>query len=456
MSNPYYTNEILFIPRTIIRSEDGNAQFNAIEQAFDNVHDAVLLKAGGSISGNLAIGGTLGVTGVATFTAKPIFSSLTASRPVFSDGSKGLVSVDITGTGSVVLASAPTIENLTYTGTLTGGTGEVNIGGGQFYKSATGAFGFGTTSTLGFRGVFAESAGNPLALLKPTATLTTESIRLRYYSANTNDGGTYDLGGVDYLREDGGFGVRSSMVVTVKRSGGAGGLFEAARFTPAGYFKASNTSTYPGSATSSFHELVNDANTAVVVASSTNTGSAVNVYNSQLPLGSTGFHSQFSTNGVVTHQVFANGNVQNANNSYGAISDLKLKNIIGEKSSTWEKTKAYRWVEYALKSDPDGKKLLGLIAQEAQQISPSVVTSTPDMREVTKTRIVDGKTQDYVDLEPTGENTLAVAYSVISMQYHLTTQECQRRIELLESARLQADEFIQQLRGRIETLEAAV
>lgn len=143
MSNPYYTNEILFIPRTIIRSEDGNNQFNAIEQAFDDVHTAVLLKTGGTISGNLAIGGTLAVTGAATFTAKPILSSLTASRPVFSDASKGLVSVGITGTGDVVLASAPTIENLSYTGTFTGGAGVMNIGAGQLYKDATGNVGIG-------------------------------------------------------------------------------------------------------------------------------------------------------------------------------------------------------------------------------------------------------------------------------------------------------------------------
>ena len=143
MSNPYYTNEILFIPRTIIRSDDGNAQFNAIEQAFDDVHTAVLLKTGGAISGNLSIGGTLGVTGVATFTAKPILSSLTASRPVFSDVSKGLVSVGMTGTGDVVLANSPTINNLTYTGTLTGGTGEINIGNGQLVKTVGGNIGIG-------------------------------------------------------------------------------------------------------------------------------------------------------------------------------------------------------------------------------------------------------------------------------------------------------------------------
>jgi len=61
------------------------------------------------LAGNAAIAGTLGVTGVATFTAQPILSSLTASRAVFSDASKGLVSNAITGTGNVVMSTSPTL-----------------------------------------------------------------------------------------------------------------------------------------------------------------------------------------------------------------------------------------------------------------------------------------------------------------------------------------------------------
>lgn len=69
----------------------------------------------GTISGaNASLSGTLGVTGVATFTAQPILSSLTASQAVFTDGSKGLVSNAVTGTGNVVMSASPTL-----TGTIT-------------------------------------------------------------------------------------------------------------------------------------------------------------------------------------------------------------------------------------------------------------------------------------------------------------------------------------------------
>ena len=75
-----------------------------------------IVTAGGvGIAKNLYVGvnaniaGTLGVTGVATFSAAPIYSSLTASSAVATDASKGLVSVTNTGTGNNVLATSPTL-----------------------------------------------------------------------------------------------------------------------------------------------------------------------------------------------------------------------------------------------------------------------------------------------------------------------------------------------------------
>ena len=63
---------------------------------------------------------------------------------------------DETGTGANVFATSPTLDSPTYTGTLTGGTGVVNLGSGQFYKDAAGNVGIGTTSpaaTLGVNGI---------------------------------------------------------------------------------------------------------------------------------------------------------------------------------------------------------------------------------------------------------------------------------------------------------------
>ncbi len=71
-------------------------------------------------SGNGVFGGTLAVTGVATFTAQPILSSLTASLPVFTDASKGLVSNAMTGTGNVVMSASPTLSGTTTLAILVG------------------------------------------------------------------------------------------------------------------------------------------------------------------------------------------------------------------------------------------------------------------------------------------------------------------------------------------------
>jgi hypothetical protein len=64
-----------------------------------------IITAGGvGIAKNLYVGGS------ASFSAQPIFTSLTASSAVATDASKGLISVTNTGTGNNVLGTAPTIS----------------------------------------------------------------------------------------------------------------------------------------------------------------------------------------------------------------------------------------------------------------------------------------------------------------------------------------------------------
>ncbi len=133
----------------------------------------------------------------------------------------------------------------------------------------------------------------------------------------------------------------------------------------------------------------------------------------------TGFNLLTLANlGANCFQVLGNGNAQNTNNSYGAISDLKLKDNIAEAPSYWEKLKAFRWVNYTLKDDDTQQRMLGLVAQEAEKVSPGVVYETPD-------RDADG--------ELTGTYTKAVKYSVVAMQQAVVLQEAMRRIEELEA-----------------------
>lgn len=131
---------------------------NAIRELMAQLKDFQTGAAGDSFNGpvgtttaaagaftNLTASGTLGVTGVATLTAQPILSSLTASRAVFTDGSKGLVSNAITGTGNVVMSTSPTLvtPNLGTPSTLVG----TNITGTASGLSIGGTAAVSTTAT---------------------------------------------------------------------------------------------------------------------------------------------------------------------------------------------------------------------------------------------------------------------------------------------------------------------
>jgi hypothetical protein len=57
---------------------------------------------------------------------------------------------NVTVGNNLTTTGATSIANLTYTGTLTGSTGILNIGSGQLYKDASGNVGIGTTSPSSF------------------------------------------------------------------------------------------------------------------------------------------------------------------------------------------------------------------------------------------------------------------------------------------------------------------
>jgi hypothetical protein len=123
-----------------------------------------------------------------------------------------------------------------------------------------------------------------------------------------------------------------------------------------------------------------------------------------------------TTNGTVSFQVLTNGNVQNTNNIYGAISDLKLKENIVNASSQWDDLKALQVRNYNFKEGQTHTQI-GLVAQEVELVSPGLVSESPDRDE-------DGN-----DL---GTVTKSVNYSVLYMKAVKALQEAMERIEVLE------------------------
>ena len=134
-----------------------------------------------------------------------------------------------------------------------------------------------------------------------------------------------------------------------------------------------------------------------------------------------GYHGATNTNdGTNNFLVYSNGNVVNTNNSYGSLSDVKLKENIVDAGSQWNDLKALQVRNYNFK-EATGQPThtqLGVVAQEVELISPGLVAEAPDRDE-------DGN-----DL---GTTTKSVNYSVLYMKSVKALQEAMERIETLET-----------------------
>jgi hypothetical protein len=262
---------------------------------------------------------------------------------------------------------------------------------------------------------------------------------------------------------------------------------ERARITAGGYFKASNDGIYRNS-TGAFHEMKTNATGPSLIVGNTSATANSDIFAVTADRNTTDntfYAIVYYNDGAGAHRfrVADSGNVTNTNNSYGSLSDVKLKQDITDAASQWDDLKAVRFRKYRLKADvaekgDDAKYMLGVIAQELREVSPGLVDSHPDTEqvevevEVEKSRPVmheveevvtdakgvesvvmksvpmldeDGKemTETYTETETrtetrkTGTETLGVKHSILLMKAAVALQEAMARIESLE-ARLNA------------------
>ena len=121
--------------------------------------------------------------------------------------------------------------------------------------------------------------------------------------------------------------------------------------------------------------------------------------------------------GTNVYTVWSNGNVQNTNNSYTGLSDIKLKENIVDASSQWDDIKDLRVRNYNF-IEGQTHTQIGVVAQEVEAVSPGLVYESPDHDE-------EGN-----DL---GTVTKSVNYSVLYMKAVKALQEAMERIETLEA-----------------------
>lgn len=282
-----------------------------------------------------------------------------------------------------------------------------------------------------FLGCYAESGQGAAEFVSPTSVvggvmdIAATSTHYQFYDGTLSArDGVVGTPAITFAADlDTGFWRPSANTLKVS-TGGA----ERGGWNSAGGFKATTDGTYW-----SFAQAAHD-----FVQSSTTTHSSIDYITSAAYTGigkyiktntasGTGFN--LLTLAHSTAQCFlvlGNGNVQNTNNSYGAISDIKLKQDIVDAGSQWADIKAVRFRKYRFKTDPNGALQLGVIAQELETVAPGLIEETIDRDE-------GGNL--------TGEKTKTVKYSVLTMKAIKALQEAMTRIESLEKQVVELKSF---------------
>ena len=174
-------------------------------------------------------------------------------------------------------------------------------------------------------------------------------------------------------------------------------------------------------------------------------------------------YTQSSSNTQV-FRVMGDGDCENANNSYGSTSDLKLKTDITDARSYWDDFKQLQFKRFRFKTDvaenANAPYRFGLIAQEVEPIFPSIVKNNTDIQTKTVAVLDDdgnatyettGEIGDDGELKPvldddgnkipiTKEETTLLETSTKSLKYSVLSQiglkvvqELQTRLEAAEA-----------------------
>ncbi len=405
-----------------------------------------------------------GTTGTAStnlvYSASPTFTgTITAAIANFS----GLLSANlnaavsgaaaVNGSGGGIVATNLSIFDTTSQTTGTGGG--ITFIGYQTAQSATAICGSikaakvnSTAGNAAWNMNFytkADGANEALALTIGSDKSGTFTNRVIATSISSDTGASFNLADLPVLASRSGtqlagYGItgrvshdigiyaRSSSDTLCLGFDGGGGFVDALTLTP-----STNAATFAGalSTTNGKGTFTNTSTTdyAGVIASSSAsfTGEVAYIYSNNTT--GTAFYLFRGDNGASTQfRVRGDGNVTNTNNSYGAISDIKLKENITDARPYLDDLCKLKVRKYKLKST--GESHLGLVAQEVETIFPGLVDSTED------DQIVDSEDDNGIKNRTNiklGTQTKNIKYSIINVMMIKAIQEQQQQIEDLKT-----------------------
>ena len=244
----------------------------------------------------------------------------------------------VVGSANMVFdGSTLTTLNSAYTGTLTGGTGVVNLGSGQFYKDASGNVGIGTSSP-------SSASGTSLAIYNSSG-----QARLAFKNGVTGNASTdgfqvgIDGDGMALVEQ------RENLAMTFSTN-----ATERMRIDSSGYVYVGCTSSPSASV---FGARIGTNGT--------------NFWLSSASVTSSYQHMQFgNTNGFV-------GSISTSASStiFSTTSDYRLKTVIGSVSDAGTRIDALEPIEYEWKT---GGKTRGFLAHKFAEVYPASVSGEKD------------------------------------------------------------------------------
>lgn len=155
-------------------------------------------------------------------------------------------------------------------------------------------------------------------------------------------------------------------------------------------------------------------------------------------------------NGTDKFFVYTNGSINAAYTTIFNVSDSRLKENVVDANSQWDDIKAIEWKNFKMLKDsyegaPEEKTQLGVIAQQVETVSPTLVEEHPPTAEQIKQNPIFGtlytaEDQEVIDGEKKVDDVKEVHHNVKNMNYSIlwmksckALQEAMIKIEQLEA-----------------------